>query len=96
MTLSADLKRWALFAVWEHESALDAFLEGHEVPRRWHDLGHETYSVRLHPLRWHGRWAGDDPLDGAPRASAGGPVAVLTRATVRDPVSYTHLTLPTN
>src|SRR3954468_6120587 len=83
MTLSADLRRWALFAVWEDEAALDAFLAGGEIPARRRGLGAETFSVRLAPLRWHGAWGGADPLADAGRADADGPVAVLTRATIR-------------
>jgi len=84
MTLSADLRRWALFAVWEEEAALDAFLEGSEVAARWRALGRESYSVRLEPLRAHGAWGGADPLGpGRTATTAQGPVAVLTRATIR-------------
>ncbi len=84
MTLSADLRRWALFAVWEDEAALDAFLAGSEIPARWRSLGRETWSVKLAPLRAHGAWGGADPLAGAAGAArADGPVAILTRARIR-------------
>ena len=87
MTLSADLRRWALFAVWEDEGALDAFLAESEVPARWRELAAETYSVRLAPLRAHGAWGGKRPLEEGSHADGpvdrDAPVAVLTRATIR-------------
>jgi hypothetical protein len=83
MTLSADLRRWALFAVWDDGAALDAFLAGSEIPARWHALGRESYTVRLAPLRSHGAWGGADPLAGARDAGLEGSVATLTRANIR-------------
>ena len=84
MTVSADLKRWALFAVWEDEAALDAFLEDHEVPARWSELGRERYDLRLRPLRAHGAWGGTNPFgELAADRAYDGPVAILTRATIR-------------
>ena len=88
MTLSADLRRWALFAVWDDEAALEAFLSASPVAGRWAALAREAYHVRLRPLRAHGAWGGANPLADADavRAAAAreaGPVAVLTRATIR-------------
>jgi hypothetical protein len=97
MTLAADLRRWALFAVWEDEAALDAFLFQSEVMAQRRALGAETYDVKLAPLRARGAWGGSNPLgvptsesDAVPDSlgghadtGAGGPVAILTRATIR-------------
>jgi hypothetical protein len=86
MTLGADLRRWALFAVWEDESALDGFLACSPVTERWSGLARERYDLRLRPLRAHGAWGSRNPLAsgrGASGAPGAGPVAVLTRATIR-------------
>ena len=83
MTLSADLRRWALFAVWEDEAALDAFVAESPVAARWRSLGAESWSVRLEPLHSHGGWGGGNPVPAASGGDAAGPVAILTRATIR-------------
>ena len=82
MTLSADLKRWALFAVWEDEGALDAFLAESAVVARWRTLAREGYHVRLDPLRAHGAWGGSNPLAPASGVATSdrGDVAAAARA----------------
>jgi hypothetical protein len=82
MTLSADLRRWALFAVWDDDAALDGFLAGSPVAGHW-ARAEERYSVRLRPLSAHGAWDGRDPLAATGEAPAAGPVAILTRAAIR-------------
>jgi len=85
MTIGADLRRWALFAVWEDEAALDGFLECSPVVARWDELAGERWHVRLECVRSHGAWGGSDPLAGAAGADplGAGPVAILTRAAIR-------------
>ncbi|WP_022926900.1 hypothetical protein [Patulibacter americanus] len=84
MTLSADLRRWALFAVWRDEAALDAFLATSPIVARWDALAAERYDVRLRPLRAHGSWGGRELFAGArEQADPDAPIAVLTRAAIR-------------
>ncbi|MEV0590059.1 spheroidene monooxygenase [Nonomuraea cavernae] len=84
MSLGADLRRWALFAVWRGEPDLDDFLRSSPIAARWRDEARESWHVRLRPLAARGAWGGVDPF--APVAAgqgAAGPVAVLTRASIR-------------
>ncbi|MGW0808552.1 spheroidene monooxygenase [Nonomuraea sp. NPDC002799] len=85
MSLGADLRRWALFAVWRQEADLEAFLRDSPIPARWREEAHEGWQVRLAPLASRGTWSGRAPFGrlAARRAAAGGPVAVLTRASIR-------------
>jgi hypothetical protein len=87
MSVSADLSRWALFAVWDDDDALDTFERDSAVARRWGRAA-EAWHVRLRPTGGHGTWAGVDVagLLGAVEQHedpGDGPVAVLTRASIR-------------
>ncbi len=82
MTTSADLGRWAVFAVWDDGAALERFRSG-AFGGRWSDAV-ERYDVTMTPMGAHGSWGGLDPVASAPPDDVhNGPVAVLTRATVR-------------
>lgn len=84
MTVSADLHRWALFGVWDDAEAVTRFRHGHPLSRRW-DRAEERFDVVLRPLAARGSWDGGDPFAAltAPDGAHEGPIAVLTRATVR-------------
>jgi hypothetical protein len=83
MTLGADLRRWALFAVWRGEPDLERFLATSEVAARWRALAAEAWHVRLAPIRARGAWGGRRLFAGARPGPAEGPVAILTRAAIR-------------
>lgn len=77
----ADLRRTALFAVWNDEADLDRFLEQSRIGRRWTGC-REAWHVRLRGVGGHGQWRNVDPLDGLEPGSHDGPVAIITRANV--------------
>lgn len=78
----ADLRRTALFAVWNDEADLDQFLALHPIAQRWSSAT-EEWHVRLRALGGHGSWRDVDPLDGMEPGDRNGPVAIITRADVR-------------
>ena len=79
----ADPGRTALFAAWEGDAALDRFLDHSPIAQRWGEAA-EAYTVRLRVLGGHGTWRGFDVVDRvAAGVDDGGPVAFVTRATVR-------------
>jgi heme-degrading monooxygenase HmoA len=78
---SADLRRTALFAVWDDEADLDSFLSTSPIARRW-ARSEEAWHVRLRGVGGHGTWRGVDVLDGLEPGSTNGPVAIITRADV--------------
>lgn len=78
---SADLRRSALFAVWDDETDLDRFLAAHPIARRWHHAA-EQWHVRLLGHGGHGAWRGVPVLDLLDRGDDSGPVAIITRADV--------------
>lgn len=78
----ADLSRTALFAVWEDEQDLDAFLADGRIAQRWRGAG-ESWHVRLRTVGGHGTWKGFDPLAGLEVGTPDGAVAIVTRANVR-------------
>ncbi len=76
----ADLRRSAVFAVWEDDAAAAAF-EQRMATRR---PVVESWSVRLRGAGGHGTWRGVDVLGLIEQGDPGdGPVAVVTRADVR-------------
>jgi hypothetical protein len=83
-SLRPDWSRYGLFAVWETPEAADAFFAVSPPMKRYRQHADEIWTVRLLPIQAHGKWSGANPLSPlAPRPREDGPVAVLTRASIR-------------
>jgi heme-degrading monooxygenase HmoA len=65
----ADLRRWALFAVWESADAAEAF-EASTMMRAWGERAEERWRLDLGLLRAHGLWSGRRPFGSGPGGQA--------------------------
>ncbi len=72
---------WAILAVWPDPDTAMAQVATARVYTRWRARAGESWTVFLAPTASRGLWAGTNPF--APQTAAQGPVAALTRATIR-------------
>lgn len=77
---------YAILGTWpDHDAARRAFL-GAEVFRRYRDVASESLTIFLTPTSARGAWAGKAPFE-AQDVALDGPIAALTRATVKPSVA---------
>jgi hypothetical protein len=78
--LKPAFHRWAFYAVWDDEAALDEFLASSEVGRGWREGATEGCHFRLRPNHARGTWEGTAVLNGSKAAKpVDGPVAHIVR-----------------
>jgi heme-degrading monooxygenase HmoA len=81
--LQPDWQQWGLLAVWESSEDYERFKQKSFVSKWWKLLGNEQWTVLCQPMQSHGKWDGREPFGKPDLKMAGGPIAVLTRATIK-------------
>lgn len=81
--LNPDWQQWGLLAVWESKEDFDKFYKSSFISGWWRLFTHEQWTMLCEPLQSHGKWDGKQPFGTANVTDYTGPVAVLTRATIR-------------
>src|SRR5690606_36870928 len=80
-----DFGRYALFAVWESQTAEAEFFQTNPLYQQYQSKAFETWTARLQPTSANGLWSKVNPfLDLEPPGQVQNqPVAILTRASIR-------------
>ena len=81
-SLSPNWSRYGLFAVWETAAAADEFFAGSGLIRKYEKRADEIWTVKMLPIKAHGKWSGANPFQSFAEKNAEAPVAVLTRAKI--------------
>lgn len=77
-----NTKVWAILVVWDDAACAKRGLEDGAVFRQWRAKSTEDWSVYLTATSARGSWSGQTPFE-AEAPSHTGPLAALTRATIR-------------
>lgn len=81
--LNPDWQQWGLLATWESREDFDRFNERSFIASWWNKLTIERWTILCSPLQSHGKWDGNEPFGSPDIKTYTGPIAVLTRATIR-------------
>ena len=71
--------------MWDTRPAADAFLDGSSLMAAYRAHAREVWTTYLETSSAHGAWSGSNPFLPAKPITANGPVAVITRASIRLP-----------
>jgi len=82
-SLNPDWQQWGLLAVWDSRENFDSFYQSSPVSKWWDRFTAERWTILCSPLQSHGKWDGQEPFGKINNEIPDGPVAVLTRATIR-------------
>ena len=81
--LQPDWQQWGLLAVWDRREDFERFAERSFIAKWWKLFGAETWTVLCQPMQSHGKWDGKEPFGKPNNVIGAGPVAVLTRASIK-------------
>jgi hypothetical protein len=81
--LTPDWQQWGLLAVWDNRDSFDRFQKRSFVVSWWMLFRTEQWTILCEPLQSRGKWDGKEPFGSADILDYQGPIAVLTRATIR-------------
>lgn len=73
---------YAILCVWDETVAVEKTLKESRVFSRYHEMSTESVTIYLEPCATRGEWSGQTPFIANSKRDAG-PVAVLTRATLK-------------
>lgn len=83
-SLKPNFARYGLLCVWENEKAAQTFFAQNPAVLNYLQHSSESWTIWLKPMQAHGLWDGVNPFAEAdPTLKTEGPVAALTRATIR-------------
>jgi hypothetical protein len=78
-----DTKDIGLLQVWDDARSAQDYFRSHVLHGAFEERAAEHYRLDLLPEHGHGRWAGREPFAYTGQRRSTGPVAVITRATIR-------------